>query len=395
MLTTEHTEALFRPTAEARGLPAFAYTREDFAREERTRVFARTWTCAGYAHEVPERGDVVARTVAGVPLLFVRATTDEVKCFHNVCSHRGALLVSGEARGRRALRCRYHGWTYDLDGNLRATPHWGGYNRPDAEGFDKSCLALKPARMAHWGDWLFVNVDGEAEPFEDYAAPFLARVEEYGLDEATWSRTLRYEIAGNWKLVAENYLETLHLDFVHTVLAEVAPFEEHAVVADGPALGTIIDAGLPESWASEDPLPRWPGIDGDNRTAKNLALFPNFKFVIGPDHCCSMVEFPDGAGVSRQRWDFYFHGEGASAARYEAARESIVGFYDKTNVEDFEAVEAAHRGHASPAMAGARFSGVWEGGVHHFQKLVARYMTDRRAGERPCPSPTTSSSPAP
>ncbi|MBN33223.1 MAG: hypothetical protein CMM46_00330 [Rhodospirillaceae bacterium] len=378
MLESADVEALFRPTAEAVGLPARAYTCEEFAHEEYRELFARTWMCAGYAHEIPDIGDVIPRTVAGAPLLFTRTKSGDIRCFHNICTHRGTKLVSEEAKQQQALRCRYHGWTFDLEGNLRVTPHWGGHNQPNADDLDKSCLRLKQVRMAQWHEWLFVNLDGQAESFESYAAPFLAHVEEYDIDHAKWCRTMPYEIKGNWKIVVENYLETLHLNYVHTLLAEVAPFEEHEVLADKACLGTIIHVGLPDSWAPEQALPRWPGIGDNNRTAKNLALFPNFKFVIGPDHCCSMVEFPDGAGLSHQRWDFYFHGDGATADRYGPARDAIIDFYDKTNVEDFGAVEAVQQGHLSPAMAGARFNGVWEGGVHHFQKLVAQHMTAQR-----------------
>ena len=375
MLKQEEVEALYRPTAEAVGLPAYAYTCEDFAREEQSSLFAGTWTCAGYGHEVPNPGDVLPRTIAGAPVLFTRTKSGEVRCFHNICSHRGTVLVHEQASEQQALRCRYHGWVYDLDGDLRVTPHWGGLNQARAEGFDKSCMGLKPVRLVQWHDWLFVNIDGQAEPFEDYAAPFFAHFEEYDLAQARWCRTMPYEIHANWKLVAENYLETLHLNFVHTVLAEAAPFEQHQVITDGVCLGTIIHVGLPDTWSQAEALPRWPGIDASNRTAKNMALFPNFKLVIGPDHCASMVEFPDGAGTSHQRWDFFFVGDGATSERYAEAREAIIDFYDTTNVEDFGAVEAVQQGHTSPAMAGARFNGIWEGGVHHFQKLVADQMT--------------------
>ncbi len=385
MLSSAAIDGLHRPTASARGLPGYAYNSEAFALEEHARLFARTWTFAGYAHEVPQPGSLMPRKVAGVPLLFTRTRSSQVRCFHNVCTHRGSLLVDAPARDLQRLRCRYHGWTFDLEGALRFTPHWGGHNDGAMEGLDRSCLGLRPVRMERWHDWLFVNIDGRAEPFEDYAAPFMAHAAEYDFGEARHALTLHYDIAGNWKLVAENYLETLHLDFVHTVLAEVAPFERHEVIAEGACLGTIIATGLPAAWSEGEALPRWPGIDQENRTAKNLALFPNFKFIIGPDHACSMVEFPEGAGRSRQRWDFYFHGDGADGERWDGARRAVIGFFDKTNIEDFKAVEAVHEGHRSPAMDGARFNGIWEGAVHHFQKLVAHYMRD--AGERSSQTP--------
>ncbi|MEM7119711.1 MAG: aromatic ring-hydroxylating dioxygenase subunit alpha [Pseudomonadota bacterium] len=375
MLTQTQVRQLYRETGEAQGLPGFVYTSEDFARAEHEKLFARTWMCAGYAHEIAQPGDVLPRTVAGVPILFTHDRDGQIGCFHNICTHRGSLLVPEAKSGAQTLQCRYHAWTFDLAGNLRATPHWGGHNQPKANGFDRSCHGLKPVRMARWHDWLFVNLDGNAPPFEDYAAPFQKHFDEYDLDQAVWTTCLPFDINGNWKLVAENYLEVLHLPYVHTVLAEAAPFQEHDIITDGACLGTVIDTGLPASW-SEDNLPRWPGIAANAQNAKNMALFPNFKLVIGPDHCCSMVEFPAGASKSHQRWDFYFVGEGGRDARYEAARDAIIEFYRKTNVEDFEAVEGVHAGHMSPAMTGAQFSGVWEGAVHHFQKLVADAMVD-------------------
>src|SRR5690606_169663 len=190
MLAKHDVEGLFRPIAEARGLPAVAYTSEAFACEEQERLFATTWMCAGYAHELPSPGDVLPRTVAGVPLFFSHGRDGRIRCFHNVCSHRGSIVVGEAASGQQALRCRYHGWTYGLEGELRVTPHWGGHNTPTSGDIDKSCLGLKPVAMHRWHDWLFVNIDGQAGPFETYAAPFLAHFAAYGLDEAVWCRTL-------------------------------------------------------------------------------------------------------------------------------------------------------------------------------------------------------------
>lgn len=382
MLTNKQIRPLFRTTAEAIGLPGFVYTSEEFARLEQTQLFAQTWMCAGFAHEIAQPGDVLPRTLAGVPIVFVRNRAGEIACFHNICTHRGSLLVGEAKSGAQTLQCRYHAWTFDLDGNLRATPHWGGHNQPQAEGFDRACHGLKPVRLARWHDWLFINLDGSAPPFEDYAAPFLKHFDEYDLDQAVWSNCLPFEIKANWKLVAENYLEVLHLPHVHTLLAAAAPFQQHDVITDGPCLGTVIETGLPAQWADID-LPRWPRIAADAQNAKNMALFPNFKLVIGPDHCCSMVEFPDGATTSHQRWDFYFVGAEGQDARHKPGRDAVIEFYRKTNIEDFEAVEGVQAGHMSPAMAGARFSGIWESGVHHFQKLVAAAMVD---GDQPASS---------
>ena len=128
--------------------------------------------------------------------------------------------------------------------------------------------------------------------------------------------------------VQENFIEVLHLPPIHVRLSEYAPFQEHAVITDGNCVGTIIETGLPASWA-ENPLPRYPRVDAESRTAKNLLLFPTFKLVIGPDHCCSMIEFPVSAGFTRQRWDFYFLGDGTRDPSYEPARREIIDFFPR------------------------------------------------------------------
>lgn len=362
--------AIAAPTTAAAGLPAGLYTDPSVAGAENARLFARTWTCAGYAHEVPNQGDALPLVAAGAPIVFVRGRDDRIRCFHNVCPHRGNLVATHRLTGAGSLVCRYHGWVFDLDGGLRLTPHFGGFGSPTQEGFDRACHGLKPVRMARWHDWLFVNLSGDAPPFEDYLAPFAARLVDYDLGLLRHARTASFDIAANWKLVEENFLEVLHLPNVHPGLNAVAPFKDHEMVNDGPCLGTVIRVGLPATWA-EPALPRFPRLEADDRMAKNLALFPNFKLIVGPDHCASMIEFPDGAARTRQRWDFYFVGAESLDARFAQARAAIVDFFLEVNGEDVGILEDMQVARASPAAGGGVFSGAWEPVVHGFQKLVA------------------------
>lgn len=364
---------LARPTAEATALPARAYTDPGFWRLENERLFARSWMCAGYAHDIPNPGDAVPATVAGAPIFFVRGRDRAIRAFHNVCPHRQNLVVTENLKGAGQLRCRYHGWTFDLDGRLALTPHWGGYRVPDAPGFDRDCHGLKPVRLALWHDWLFVNLSSDAPPFEQVLAPFAARCASHPLDRLVHGHAEPFAIAANWKLVEENFLEVLHLPTTHPGLNAVAPFHNHEMVSEGALLATVIRVGLPASWA-EVPLPRFPGLAPDDRTALNLALFPNFKLVIGPDHCASMVEFPEAHDRTAQRWDFYFVGAEALGQRHAAARQAIIDFFAMTNREDVAVLENLQRARVSPAADGGVFSGVWETVVHDFQRHVVQAL---------------------
>jgi choline monooxygenase len=366
-------ERLERPTAEARGLPGHWYHSEEFARLESERLFARTWVCAGFVHELEAPGAVIPVQVAGFPVFLVRDSADAIHAYHNVCPHRGSRLVKEPCGGASIIKCPYHAWAFDLDGRLKSTPHWGGYRQHELAGFDRSRHRLQPIRCVAWHDWLFINIDAEAPELCDYMATFSPHFAEYDLGSLRHHRTTPYRIAGNWKIVEENFLEVIHLPPVHKRLSEYAPFQDHRLVVDGHCIGTIIETGLPAAWDATA-LPRFPAMSRDARNAKNLSLFPNFKLVIGPDHCCSMVELPDGAGLTRQRWDFYFVEEGASDPRYEKARASIIDFFCETNEEDLSAIEELHIGRRSPGYAGGVFSAVWEPAVQQFQRLVAGYI---------------------
>ena len=119
-------------------------------------------------------------TIAGKPLLLVRNGEGKIQAFHNICRHRCLTLVEEPQNVGKLIRCPYHAWAYDLDGQLRAAPHFGGPNDHKHEAFDMKANSLVPVRTHVWKDWIFVNVDGNAEPFEDYAANLIARLE--GID---------------------------------------------------------------------------------------------------------------------------------------------------------------------------------------------------------------------
>jgi choline monooxygenase len=164
--------------------PGAAYTQEDFLALENARLFSRFWTFVGFAHEMPRAGDVVPVTVAGRPVLLVRNEEGEIRAFHNVCSHRCALLVDEPANVGRFVRCPYHTWAYNLNGELRSTPHFGGPGQHVAEGFDPAENGLKTVRSVTWHYWVFVDLGGEGPDFEEYVAPLAERLTDLELDAA-------------------------------------------------------------------------------------------------------------------------------------------------------------------------------------------------------------------
>ena len=124
---------LQEPIETARGLPRAAYTTEEFFELEQERLFPRTWQGIGFVDDVPEPGVAIPITVSGLPLILVHDTKGKIRCFHNVCRHRATIVLQKPEKGLSNLQCPYHAWTWDLEGNLKATPYFDG--TPNSENF--------------------------------------------------------------------------------------------------------------------------------------------------------------------------------------------------------------------------------------------------------------------
>ena len=196
--------------ADARTLPFSWYTDESILRDERARVFARSWQYGGRAELVAVPGSFVTTDAGGVPIVVTRDRDGELRAFLNVCRHRGAVLTDGCGE-RATLQCHYHAWTYELDGTLRSAP------RSDREpGFDNDELSLLPASVGTWGPFLFVNPDPGAEPLADHLGELpaiLAR--ELDVNAIEFHSRVEFGANANWKIVVENFLECYHCPTAH------------------------------------------------------------------------------------------------------------------------------------------------------------------------------------
>jgi phenylpropionate dioxygenase-like ring-hydroxylating dioxygenase large terminal subunit len=148
-----------------------------------------------------ENGAYVAREAAGVPIIAVRGQDGKVRAFRNACRHRGMRLADGQGC-TNAFMCRYHGWTYGLDGALRHVPHEAGF-----PGLDKSTHGLVPVKAEERAGLVFVTQDGEANPLD--ALPDLI-----AKDQMLYATSER-EIDANWKIFLEGFLEGYHIRATH------------------------------------------------------------------------------------------------------------------------------------------------------------------------------------
>jgi phenylpropionate dioxygenase-like ring-hydroxylating dioxygenase large terminal subunit len=215
------------PEALTRMLPATCYTDPAFFAFEQRAVFAHAWLCVGRVEQIPNRGDCLSATPAGESILVIRRETGDIHALSAVCAHRGSLLSCPAAQGSRHLRCPLHFWTYDLNGALAGAPRMGAGELAAL----RETVRLAPIRIEIWRGFIFVNLDGEAEPL----GLSLAKVEPFweGYEAADLvaipPKLADTSLAWNWKVHVENFTDAYHPEFVHRGTHDFAP----SVHADG------------------------------------------------------------------------------------------------------------------------------------------------------------------
>lgn len=195
---------------------------------ERKAIFGRSWLFMAHTSELRAEGDAVAATIAGYPLVVVRSG-DSLKAFHNVCRHRAGPLVDGDReRCPGGFTCKYHGWTYTLDGRLRNARDFGA-----ASGFDPRQFGLVPLKVETWRHFVFVNADLDAQPLADVLAPLDRRLGARDFGGLVHAERRTHDIACNWKIYVENYLEGYHIPNVHPMLDAQVDATQYKVSVDG------------------------------------------------------------------------------------------------------------------------------------------------------------------
>ncbi|MEH6455104.1 MAG: aromatic ring-hydroxylating dioxygenase subunit alpha [Cocleimonas sp.] len=359
-------EGFNKDTQPLRGLPGSAYTSEEFRKLENLQIFSKKWVFVGFAHQIPKTGDASPITVADQPILLIRNKKNEVNAFHNVCRHRNLQLVDKPSNCGRMIRCPYHSWTYDLEGQLRGTPYFGGDATAPVEGFDMQDNNLLTVNCEVWHDWIFVNLDKNPEPFDDFLTPIKTVLSDTDISQYKPIAILEFgEVACNWKLLMENFIEPYHVQFVHNDTT-AQPLQDHYPVIEETCLGSAVDLSE-EQVANAD-----EGTLGV--TSRYLTLFPNF--VMGtyqPDKLGIHLNIPVNAETTIQYRVIYAH-QDSSYSPEEI--DQLKTLWHSVHLEDHEMTERLQKGrHSKIAEQGGLLSPHWETSVRKFQELIAKSIS--------------------
>jgi len=338
--------------------PAY-YLGEDMLAMERRAVFARSWQLVAHQGQLAEAGDHVVEEVAGMPLLLLRGRDGVLRAFPNVCRHRAGPLAHCSGKGMHNLRCKYHGWLYDQQGQLIGAPEM-----QDATDFDPRRIRLPQLRLQEWQGLVFVALD-EAPAFEEVYGGIVERIAPIDLAAMKHTRRDVFEVACNWKVYVDNFLEGYHLPLVHPGLARLLDYR-------------VYETELYQWYSLQhSPLRNADAVYGEGE-ACYFFVYPNVMLNIVPGRLQSNRVLPLGPDRCRVEFDYYYALDPRAMERIDEDR----AFSDAVQHEDMAICEAVQKGLASGFYDAGRLSPRRERGVWHFHEcLRAAYAKPRVAGQ--------------
>ncbi|MFG2227227.1 aromatic ring-hydroxylating dioxygenase subunit alpha [Streptomyces sp. NPDC048644] len=364
------------------------YTSQEVFDLEQRRIFGRQWMCVAHSSEVPEAGSFIRVDLGGENLLVVRNRDGRIRALVNLCRHRGAqLCLDDQGSFRRSIRCIYHGWTYDLDGQLVGVP-WADKMPPGTK--DRH---LHTASATEWLGYIWINLDPAAAPLDDQVDPLIrARfgndfnpIPHYGTEDLRIAHSISYDVQANWKILWENFDECYHCPTMHTELCAAVPqFRGGYGTVTGPqGLGAQLAEGATGFSSSGQAIaPNLPGVPADDgHTFYGILLWPNASLVFVPDHVFWMRLEPLGPSRTRVVGDWLFHPDAVREPGFDPA--DAVKVIDATNREDFEACERVQRGAHSPHFDDAQIHSPYEYRIAEFRRWVDSALSDAGASYTP------------
>lgn len=329
----------------------------------RERIFARSWQWLGTAGDVQQPGSVAPRDLLpgllDEPLLLARDAGATLRCLSNVCTHRGNVLVD-RACAAADIACRYHGRRFALDGRLRGMPGFEGVLDFPAPRDD-----LPQLPFGDFHGHAFASLAPKI-PLAELLAEMRARLSWLPVAsfQADPSRSRDYEFDAHWALYVENYLEGLHIPFVHPGLSQAIDMADYRYEL---GRASVLQLALAKPGEAAFDLPRESPEHGQRIAAYYWWLFPNLMLNFYPWGLS--VNLVQPLGPSRTRVAFRsFVGNAALLAQ------GAGGALDPVEMEDEAVVLGVQRGIRSRLYRGGRYSPRHESGVHLFHRLIGEFM---------------------
>lgn len=314
-------------------LAAKYYTDPEVFKLETNGLLARSWQFAGHASQLKETGDYFTFEMAGESLFCIKGRDGEIRTFYNVCQHRAHQLVSGAGQ-TRVVVCPYHAWTYELTGELRAGP-----NIKVVEGFDKSSICLTSVRTEVFLGFIFVNLDNDAKPMDDWFPNVRAELESYVPHWDTLAPLEWVEIPENcnWKVSVENYSECYHCTLNHpTFSTGVVRPETYDIQPQGYCLRHTTECNSMDAMTYDINS----GYEKNDQYS-SWFLWPMFSFQVYPGNLLNTYHWRAVDADHVIVWRGWYS---VGGAENEIVRQMAIQDRETTVEEDIGLVESVQRG---------------------------------------------------
>jgi len=327
------------PFEQARAMPPEVYTAQEFVDAELAQVFSKEWYCIGRASALAGPGDYVSCELAGEPIVVIRDRDNTLRALSNVCLHRMSTLLQG--RGKvRSIVCPYHAWTYTLDGSLRAAPAM-----TLNEGFCKDGYQLPAIRCEEWLGWVFITLNPDVAPVAEKLAGVLPLIADYNMADYTETFFETHVWDTNWKVLAENFMESYHLPVCHAgTIGGLSKLSEMVCPPGQEAFNyhTILkDDGLPIALAH----PNNTTLKGDaRRTTFLLAIYPSLMITLTPGYFWYLTLLPKGAGQVQIGYGGGMSADYVNDPEAQKHFQQLKALLDEVNVEDKGCTEKVYKG---------------------------------------------------
>lgn len=333
-------EGAREPLGQARHTPGYIYTSPEVLVLEKERIFTKDWLCVGRLEELKEPGDYMALRIADEPIIVVRDEHGSINAFSNICRHRGVEVAAGQGKVEEFM-CPYHGWVYDLRGQLVGAPLIRG-----VQNFNKKNCRLKPLQSAIWGGFVFVNFDQDAEPFSKHISVFSEQSAGLRPEDCRLFEKFTIRLDCNWKLVPENLADWYHVEVLHrATLGHYTPTErvrfehfprgsysvKYASGAFAPN-GKSLFGSIP--WLSDRP----------DTFAFSFYLPPNLSFFARIDSLVTFTAFPTGPDACDLNVYMLFPAEWFDEADFSERAKVYSDWFRGFLQEDVDIVASLQRG---------------------------------------------------
>lgn len=359
-------------------LPPSWYTSPEVFELEREAIFRDAWQLVGRTEQIPNGGDRFATQLLDENVLVVHGRDDKIRAFANVCRHRGHR-VDVDCKSASMIRCPYHGWAYELDGQCRKSKGMDG-----AQDFDPKEFKLHEFQCEVLGPWIFVSL-GDPPPFEDVFGPVIEFASDRHLAAGLEYRGGRdWEASINWKAFIDNFDESYHLPYIHAYsLEQVIDWQDEWKTEWGIA------------YYGKEPYPRGPGarmagaiggvsdfralkpaIQGlDEKDQEGYTLFwvwPFTIFFFMPDGIILINLVPKGPQRLADTWQWWM--PAADSAKEKVLQGLLMHFGHLINEEDTEAMIHVQEGLNSKHAESGRYAPDLEDTLYHAHAMVRRYL---------------------